>query len=246
MMPFCQELTIMRLSIFFQAKAQRVTKTSIKIIKQLQRGFEDLFSGIGCFDGMFSLQVKPDNKLYQEPPRHIAYALQKLFKEELERHQQQDIMTPLGIDEMAEWCNGFVLVSKSNGKVRLCLDPAKPNQTLIMPVHTGPLLNDTFPKCNNVKYLSLIDLSYGYQNLKLDNRSSYLTIFACQFGRFRYKRLAFGAAPAGDMFPWKINEIFKNLPYVFGFADDILVVGYDSDNKGHDEMHSRYYKHAGT
>ena len=38
------------------------------------------------------------------------------------------------------------------------------------------------------------------------------------------------------MFQCKINEIFKYLPYVFGIADDILVVGYDTDGKDHNEM----------
>ena len=75
----------------------------------------------------------------------------------------------------------------------------------------------------------------GHHNLKLDDRSSYLTTFACQFGRYRYKRLPFGAAPAGDMFQHKIDEIFKDLPNVFGIADDILVVRYDSDGKDHDK-----------
>ena len=60
--------------------------------------------------------------------------------------------------------------------------------------------------------------------------------FLCQFGRHRYKRLPFGAAPTGDMFQWKINKIFTNLSNVFSIADDILVVGYDSDGKDHDEM----------
>ena len=32
------------------------------------------------------------------------------------------------MDETAEWCNSFVLVPKSTGKVRLCLDPAMLNQ----------------------------------------------------------------------------------------------------------------------
>ena len=40
----------------------------------------------------------------------------------------------------------------------------------------------------------------------------------------------------GDMFQHKIDEIFKNLLNVFGIADDILVVSYDSDGKDHDEM----------
>ena len=100
---------------------------------------------------------------------------------------------------MAEWCNTFVLKPKHNGIVRLCLDPAIMNQALIRPVHRGPTLNDIFPKLKNV-HISLIDASSGYHNLKLDERSSYLTRLTCQFGRYRYKRLMFGAAPAGDMF----------------------------------------------
>ena len=142
-------------------------------------------------------------------------------------------MAPLGVAETVEWYNSFVLVPKVNGKVRLCLDLARLNQVLIRPVHRGPTLNDIFPKLNNVKYLSLIDASSGYQNIKLYHRSSYLTTFMCQFGRYRCKRLQFGAAPTGDMFQHKIDEIFKDQPNVFGITEGILVVGYDSDGKDH-------------
>ena len=79
-------------------------------------------------------------------------------------------------------------------------------------------------------------MSSGYHNLKLDKRLLYLTTFACQFGRYRYKRLPFGVAPTGDMFHCKSNKILRNLPNVFGIADDILVVAYDIDDRDHDEM----------
>ena len=36
------------------------------------------------------------------------------------------------------------------------------------------------------------------------------------------------------MFQRKIDEIFKGLLNVFGVADDILIVGYDADDKDHD------------
>ena len=85
--------------------------------------FGNVFNGIGCFEGTFYLQLKLDSRPYQVPPRHIAYALQKLFKEELQHLQELDIIVPLGVDKMAEWCNSFVLVPKANGKVQLCLDP---------------------------------------------------------------------------------------------------------------------------
>ena len=37
------------------------------------------------------------------------------------------------------------------------------------------------------------------------------------------------------MFQCKINEIFNDMPNVFGIADDILVIGYDKDGADHDE-----------
>ena len=128
-----------------------------------------------------------------------------------------------------------MLVPKANGKVRLCLDPAQLNQALIRPIDRGPKLNDILPKSNNVQYMSITNVSLGYHNLKLDKQSSYLTTFACPFGRYRYKQLPFGAALAGDMFQCKIDEIFNDMPNVFGIAGDILVIGYDKDGADHDE-----------
>ena len=104
---------------------------SAELTQQINREFNDVFNGIWCFEGMFSLQLKPDSGQYQALPRCIVYALQTLFRDELERLQQQDIIGLLGVDETVEWFNSFVLVPKAIGKVRLCLDPAWLNQALI-------------------------------------------------------------------------------------------------------------------
>ena len=127
------------------------------------------------------MQLKPDSKPHQVLPRHVAYALQKLFEDELDWLQILDIITLLGVTEMAEWCNSFMLLPKANDKVRLCLDPVRLNQTLIRPVHSSPTLNDILHRVNNVNYMSIIDASSGYYNLKLGEKSSYLTTFACSF-----------------------------------------------------------------
>ena len=37
----------------------------------------------------------------------------------------------------------------------------------------------------------------------------------------------------------RIDETFKDIPNVFGNADDILVAGYEADGKHHDEIGQR-------
>ena len=160
-------------------------RKSSKMMQQIHNTFGYVFNDIGCFKGTFSLQLKPDSKPYQLPPRHVVYVLQKPFKEELECLQKMDIITLLGVDEMAEWFNSFVLVPKTNGKVRLCLDLAWLNQAFIRQIHRGSTLNNILPRLNNVKYMSIIDASLGYHNLQLDTKSSYLTMFVCPFGRYQ-------------------------------------------------------------
>ena len=116
----------------------------------------------------------------------------------------------------------------------LCLDPVQLNQALIRLIHRGPTLNDILPRLNNVQFMSIINVSSGYHNLRLDMQLSYLTTFTCLFGRYRYKHLPFGAVPVGNMFQCKINEIFNDMPNVFGITDDILVIGYNKDRADHD------------
>ena len=223
------------ISYFYSSNNTDADKSKSNAMTQrIHETYGEVFNGIWYFEGTFSLQLKLHSKPYQAPPRHVAYALQKPFKE-LQRLQELDIIMPLGVDETAEWCISFVLVPKANGKVWLCLDPAGLNQALIGPIHRSPMLNDILLKLNNVQYMSIIDVSSGYHNLKLDKQSSYLTTFACPFGRYRYKRLPFGAVLAGDMFQHKIDEIFNDMQNVFGIADDILVIGYNKDGADHDE-----------
>ena len=42
-------------------------RATANITRQIRKEFEDVFRGIGCFEGMFSLQVKLDSKPYQVP-----------------------------------------------------------------------------------------------------------------------------------------------------------------------------------
>ena len=48
-------------------------RKSSAMMQKIHDTFGNIFNGIGCFKGTFSLQLKPDSKPYQVPPRHVAY-----------------------------------------------------------------------------------------------------------------------------------------------------------------------------
>ena len=78
----------------------------------------------------------------------------------------------------------------------------------------------------------------GYHELKLDQRFSYLTMFTCQFGSYRFPRLPFRLEPVGNMLQQNIDKIFKDMLTVFGTADDIFIAGYDADGRDHNKTFS--------
>ena len=69
---------------YSSANTEADKRESNTMTQKIHNTFGNVFNNIGCFEGTFSLQLKPNSKAYQAPPRHVAYALQKLFKEELE------------------------------------------------------------------------------------------------------------------------------------------------------------------
>ena len=98
---------------------------------------------------------------------------------------------------MAKLCSSFVIVPKPNSTACLWLDPIRFKQVLIRLIHRGPTSNNMLSKLTNVCFMSIICGSSGYESLNLD-RKSYLTLFACQFGRYRFTRLLFEAVPEDD------------------------------------------------
>ena len=82
-------------------------------------------------------------------------------------------------------------------------------------MHGGPVVNDLYPRLTNENYLTLLDPCSGYHNLKLGKKSSYLTTFTCQFGRYRYTQWPFSTAFPGDMFQHQIEDILNELTKVF-------------------------------
>ena len=152
----------------------------INLRNTILRQYSDVFHGIGCFQGTYHISVDPKVQPVVHPSRRIPLALREKLKEELNSLVNQEIFTP--VTYPTDWINSCVCVTKSNGKLRLCLHPCDLNKAVRRPHYTTPTFDDILAKLNGAKWFSILDARSGYWNLKLDDASADLTTFNTPHG----------------------------------------------------------------
>ena len=89
------------------------------------------------------------------------------------------------------------------------------------------MLDDFFPKLSGAKKFSIVDSTKSFINLSLMKRASLLTTFGTMYGHFCYWRVPMGASLSSDVYQFKIDEIFEDIPQCIEIADDIVIYGYN-------------------
>ena len=78
--------------------------------------------------------------------------------------------------EPTDWCSVLSIVPKKNGKLRLCVDLRKLNQSVKCESYTLST-NDFLPSLSKSKFYSVPDTSRGYWQIPLSSESVKLTTF---------------------------------------------------------------------
>ena len=133
-------------------------------------------------------------------------------------------------------------VRKSNGTVRLCLDPQNLNQVQKRNYYQMPDIDDVLPQLAEAKMFSLCNAKDGFLQVKLSDKSSHLTTFWTPYGRYKWKRMPFGISTAPEEFQRRLSSALKGLKGVSVVADDILI--YGKDQAEHDDNLRNILKRA--
>ncbi|XP_053380789.1 uncharacterized protein K02A2.6-like [Mercenaria mercenaria] len=187
--------------------------------------YPDIFQGIGQLPGECQIHLREDATPVIHPPRKVPIAIKDTLKAELDHMESQDIIAK--VTEPTEWVNSLVTVEKSNGSLRICLDPKDLNNAIKRPHYPNKTLEDILPELSHATVFSKFDARSCYWSIKLTEESSYLTCFNTPFQRYRFLRLPFGVSCANDLFQSKIDQCLENLPGVTTIVDDIVVYGKD-------------------
>lgn len=153
----------------------------------------------------------------------IPYHQRDYVKREIES------MLKMGIIEKSNsaWNSPIVLVPKSNGEIRMCLDSRKLNSVTKVDTYPMPLIQEILDSLNNAKFLSSIDLKSAFFQLNLDKPSREKTCFSIPgLGSFQYCRMPFGLVNATARMMRLMDKVFgpEFSGKVFYYVDDIILI----------------------
>ena len=191
-----------------------------------------LFKGLGRIKNEYTIKLKSDAKPHAVyTPRKIAHPRLPKVKNELDRMEKMGVISK--IKTPTEWCSDMVVVPKSNGDVRICLDPSKLNESILREAHPLHSVDYTLAKLAGSTVFSKLDCNSGFRQIPLSEESAPITTFITPWGRYHFNVLPFGITPASEHFQKQLEMILKDCEGVCIEIDDILVHG--KDTKEHDE-----------
>ncbi len=100
--------------------------------------FPKLFKGLGKLSGEYRIQLKEGAKPFALcTPRRVCVISR--------------------VEEPTEWCAGMVVVPKSRGKVRICVDLTKLNTNVMREHHILPAVEQTLAQVSGARYFSKLE-----------------------------------------------------------------------------------------
>ena len=154
-------------------------------------------------------------------------------------HSQREVVTKL-VDNMlgegiiepsfSPWNFPMVLVPKSDGTWRPCIDFRRLNAVTIPDRYPIPVMGDLLQSLGNGnKIFSKIDLAQGFWQIPMDDNSKELTAFSTPDGHYQFRRMPMGLRSSPFTFSRLMNNIFSGLigKSMFCYMDDIIIMSKD-------------------
>lgn len=148
---------------------------------------------------------------------------QRIVTQEVDEMLSLDVVEPCE----SEWSSPVLIVYKSNGQPRFCLDSRKLNSVTKKDAYSLPYISEILDNLRDAKFLSSIDLSKAFWQIPLEEQDRNKTAFYVPGrGTLRFKTTAFGLTNAPATQQRLVDMMFGpefDLK-VFAYLDDIVTV----------------------
>ena len=155
--------------------------------------------------------------------RSVPFALRPKIESELDRLQEQGVISPV---KHSDWATPIVPALKKNGSVRICGDyRVTVNPAINAEQYPLPKVTDIFANLSGGQRFSKIDLTQAYHQMELDDESKKLLVINTHKGLFIYNRLVFGVSSSPAIWQRAIEQVLQGIDHTQCILDDIIITG---------------------
>jgi hypothetical protein len=168
------------------------------------------------------IYLKEDSRPIRQPQRRMNPALKDIVKGELQKLLDVNFIYPISD---SKWVSPLVIVSKKNGKWRICVDYRELNKVTLKDYFPLPFIDQVLDTLAGKKYFSFLDGFSGYNQIQITPTDQEKTTFTCPWGTYAYRVLPFGLCNAPATFQRAVLGIFSDLTNdcVEIYMDDFIV-----------------------
>ena len=222
--------------IQFEDCVYRMTTTKSLTEDCIADDYADVFNGLGTLPGEYNIDIDPSVKPVKHHLRRVSANLKDEIKQKVRELEKTGVIAR--VTTPTQWISSMVAVKKPN-KLRICIDPSDLNKAINRNHYPTPTIDDILPSLSNAKIFSVVDAKDGFLQVKLDEKSSYLTTFYTPLGLYRWLRMPFGIKSAPEEFQRRLDECLDGLENVAVIADDILIYGTGDDDTEAEATHDK-------
>ena len=92
-------------------------------------------------------------------------------------------------------------------------------------------IDEIYARLRGSAIYSAMDMTSGYHHMELSAEAKPKSAFVTPVDKYEFNRCPFGLAQAPAYFQRLVNKVLAELPFTFGYLDDVLV--YSPDVKTH-------------
>ena len=161
----------------------------------------------------------------------IPYAKQVEIEDEVKKMVEAGIIEPSN----SPYNSPIVLVNKSDGSKRFCIDLRRVNAITRFDSEPMPDSESIMTKASEGTYFTKMDLSKGFWQIPMEDSSKPMTAFSVpSMGSFHFKKMPFGLVNSAASFNRMMRKTLQDAQNVDSFVDDIL--GYTATWQQHMSM----------
>ena len=177
-----------------------------------------------CTIAKHPVELEPSAVPHREEARRMS-------PEKAERaNQEVRNLLALGMIQpsLSPWASGIVMVNKKNGELRFCCDFRPLNEVTVKDAYPLPRIDESLARLGKAKIYTSLDLAWAFWQIRVRKADRQKTAFACELGRFEWRRKPFGMCNASATFQRAIARALRKIvnregSMVMAYIDDIVI-----------------------